>query len=119
VDSAAGLVYLAVACVGAALRSFTEGRDRPAWAYVALALMAFAGWTAVVRYSVVLAIIGAVLALITVAAGAITRPAAPGPLAAVAAGRPVFRTLGIGLTTAFICFWLIVLALALLVPRGG
>lgn len=114
-----GLAFVAVGCIGAALRAFTEGRDRPAWAYAGVALTAFAGWTAVVRYSVVLAVVGAALVLIALAADAMTRPARPAPLAADATRQPVLRALGIGLITAFICFWLIGLALALVLPRGG
>jgi hypothetical protein len=111
------LAYVSAGFAGASLRALSDRRLGRGCGYALIALAAFAGWSAVVRYAVALAVAGAAIVVISLAAVAVARRSVPP--ATKAAVRPAARAVAIALVTALITFSAIALLVVAVVPTGG
>jgi hypothetical protein len=109
------LAYISVLAVAISLRSFSDGRPRVGSILAFVALVLFASWTAVVRYSIVLAAVTAAVAFAALLADPILSPSIA---AASDRARPSGRGLVIAAATVLIAFWLIIALLWLLLRQG-
>ena len=101
------LTYASVASLAISLRLSAQGRRGIGWACAGLAFTLFAVWTAIINYSVMLAVVCAAVA--AVATWADTRPKrSPRPSAATTTPRsPSARVLTVVAATLVVVLWLL------------